>query len=496
MQWCLTPEPSLGQKGAAFMWIRKCYLDGASDIEPPIPDEYASNEEFYPPAQTMKQKQYVEKLRGIADKNAKKLGLSRRAFLQTSCGMAAAMLAFNEVFGKTYEVNPIEALEPAAQTERWPKSEFIFDNQTHHIDVETGWFEKTPAGRDAAAFLRRFRPQEKTTIASLEALNESHYIKELFFDSDTIMSIISGVPSSNFNADNILPPDKMVKTRNEVNGFANSQRMLSHGLLRPNFGPAEYEEMDRQAKELKINSWKLYPGAEIGKGAWWLDDEKMTYPFWERTEKMGIRNICVHKGLPLGLFNEEHCHPKDVEKAARDFPHLNFIIYHSGFNPGAPRQEGQVMGPQYIPWVSELIDIVKRNKFKNVYFELGSTWNALSMARPEGAMHMFGQLLAMGCEDQIIWGTDSIWGGSPQSQIERFRKFQISDEVAEKYHYPKLTPAIKEKVFGLNAARLYKIDVRAKRAAITTDKIAQLKEEYMEHPTPSNTQFGWVWRNA
>ncbi|MGH9822521.1 MAG: hypothetical protein ACREDR_04625, partial [Blastocatellia bacterium] len=298
------------------MWIKKCYLDAQSDIEPPIPDEYVSNEEFYPPGQTEKQRQYVDRLRVLADKNAKRLGVSRRAFLQTSCGMAAAMICFNEVFGKTYEVHAAEALEPAAYNEAWPKKEFIFDNQTHHIDVESGWFEKTQAGRDAAAFLQRFRPNEKTTIASLEALNETHYIKELFFDSDTVMSIISGVPSSNFNVDNILPPDKMVKTRNEVNAWAHSQRMLSHGLLRPNFGPAEYEEMDRQAKDLKINSWKLYPGAEIGKGAWWLDDEKMTFPFWERTPKLGITNICVHKGLPLGLFNEEHCHPKDVEGAA------------------------------------------------------------------------------------------------------------------------------------------------------------------------------------
>jgi predicted TIM-barrel fold metal-dependent hydrolase len=433
------------------------------------------------------------RLREMAARNARKLGVTRRRFLQSSCGMAAAMICFNEVFGKTYDVDPIEALDPAAFEEKWPKNEFIFDNQTHHIDVESGWFEKTEAGKEAAAFLRRFRPREKTTNEALEALNQAHYVKELFFDSDTVMAIISGVPTSEWR-ENILPPDKMVKTRNEINQWAASQRMLSHGLLRPNLGSAEMEEMERQAKTLKINSWKMYPGAELNKTAYWLDDEKMTYPFWERTRKLGIKNICIHKGLPLGLFNEEHCHPKDVEKAAKDFRDLNFIIYHSAWHPTAKVKEGMSDNPQYIPWVSELIDIVKRNNLKNVYFELGSTWNGLSGQRPEQAMHLFGQLLNLpGGEDQIIWGTDSIWGGSPQSQIDRFRRFQISDEIATKYGYKKLTPEIKAKVFGLNAARLYNINVKAKRNAIKTDKIAEQRHEYLENPQPSNTQYGWVW---
>ncbi|HKY04396.1 MAG TPA: amidohydrolase family protein [Blastocatellia bacterium] len=475
------------------MWIRKCYLDAQSDIESPVQTRVSSNEEFIPPAQSAQEREVENRLRDLADRNSRKLGLSRRQFLRTSAGMAAWMLCANEVFGRTYEVDPAEALDPQAYQERWPKSEFIFDNQTHHIDVESKWFETTESGKQAAAFLQRFRPNEKSTADSLARLNQTHYVKELFFDSDTIMSIISGVPTGSWK-ENILPPDQMVKTRNDVNRWAKSERMLSHGLLRPNLGASEMDEMERQAKVLKINSWKLYPGAEINRSAWWLDDEKNTYPFWERTRKLGIRNICVHKGLPLGLFNEEHCHPKDVEKAAKDFPDLNFIIYHSAFHPTARRKEGAASDPLYMPWISDLIDIVKRNNLRNVYFELGSTWNILSSARPELAMHLFGQLLNLpGGEDQIIWGTDSIWNGSPQSQIERFRRFQIRDDIAEKHGYKKLTPEIKAKVFGLNAARIYKIDVRAKRNAIKTDRIAALREEYQTNPQPSNTQFGWVW---
>jgi predicted TIM-barrel fold metal-dependent hydrolase len=480
------------------MWIRQCEADEEKPIQSPLPTEICSNEEFIPPPQTAELARWEARIAEMAGACAKQLGLTRRRFLQTSGGMAVAMLAYNEVFGKTYEVAPIEALDPAAYAEKWPKTEFIFDNQTHHIDVESKWFELTEPGKEAAAFLRRFRPNANSTAESLAQLNQAHYVKELFMDSDTMMAIISGVPTAQWN-ENILPPDKMVQTRNAINQSAGgSQRMLSHGLLRPNMGKAEIEEMERQFRKLKINSWKMYPGSMIGGGPYWLDDEKNTYPFWERSRKLGVKNICIHKGLPLGLFNEEYCHPKDVEKVAKDFPDLNFIIYHSGWHPtvaSSRRREGAAANPQYIPWCSELIDIVKKHNFKNVYFELGSTWNGLSTGNAVGAMHLLGQILNLpGGEDHIIWGTDSIWGGSPQSQIERLRRFQISDEVAEKYGYRKITPEIKAKIFGLNAASLYKIDVKAQRKAIQSDKIAEMKREYDEDPRPSNTQFGWVWR--
>ena len=64
----------------------------------------------------------------------------------------------------------------------------------------------------------------------------------------------------------------------------------------------------------------MYTGAELGEKAWFLDDEKVAYPFWERTKKLGVKNLCVHKGLPLGFFNEKACMPLDVEKAAKDWP--------------------------------------------------------------------------------------------------------------------------------------------------------------------------------
>jgi predicted TIM-barrel fold metal-dependent hydrolase len=415
--------------------------------------------------------------------------------------MAAALMALNEVFGPCYAVSAEEVEDQKAFEEKWPKDQFIFDMQTHHVDVSRKWYEDTPDGRKTLGFFRMLRPLAKDVKESLDLLNRGHYVKEIFGDSDTLMAVISGVPSRDWDK-NPLPPDQMVATRKYVNDLAGSQRVLSHGLLRPNLGKKEFEEMERQVKELKIDAWKMYTGAEIGEKAWFMDDEKVAYPFWERTKKLGVKNLCVHKGLPLGFFNEKACTPLDLEKAAKDWPDLNFIVYHSGYRgtgllaggTGPKVKDPETKDPQEVPWISDILRILKKNpKIKNVYFELGSTFAQLSASRPEACLHVLGQMIQVAGADHVLWGTDCIWSGSPQSQIVRLRKLTMKEELIKKYKYPELTDEIKNQIFGLNAAKLFGLDPKAKRKAIKADKLTKLREEYRKDPSPSNTQFGWVW---
>jgi predicted TIM-barrel fold metal-dependent hydrolase len=484
------------------MWVRQCELDATAEAPSPIPTRIASNEEFFPPPQSPQQKEVEARLADLSERAAKKQGLSRRAFLRTGSGMAAALVALNQVFGDCYSVAAEEVEDQKAFEEKWPKDGFIFDVQTHHVDVAKKWYEDTPDGRAVLRFFTQMRPGSKTTEEALDGLNRAHYVKEVFGDSDTTMAVISGVPSRDWDK-NPLPPDQMVATRKYVNDIAGSQRVLSHGLLRPNLGKAEFEEMERQVKDLKIDAWKMYTGAELGEKYWRMDDEKVAYPFWERTKKLGIKNLCVHKGLPLGFFNEKGCQPLDLEKAALDWPDLNFIVYHSGFRGFGTIAKGidkdrvvdpKTDDPQEIPWISDVLRILKKSpKIKNVYFELGATFNITSAYRPDTCLHMLGQMIQTAGADHILWGTDSIWGGSPQSQIARLRKLKMKDEFRDKYKYPELTDAIKNQIFGLNAAKLFGIDPEAKRKAIKADKLTRLRDEYQRNPSPSNTQFGWVW---
>src|SRR5437899_381564 len=122
------------------MWVRQADLDvGAETL--PIPSRIASNEEFIPPPQTPQQKEYEARLLALGDDAAKKQGLSRRAFLRTGSGMAAALFALNEVFGRCYDVDAAEIQNQDAFAEKWPKNQFIFDIQTHHVDVSRKWYE-------------------------------------------------------------------------------------------------------------------------------------------------------------------------------------------------------------------------------------------------------------------------------------------------------------------------------------------------------------------
>jgi uncharacterized protein len=482
------------------MWVRQCELDARAEAPSPIPTRIASNEEFIPPPQSPQQKEFEARLTELSAHFAQRQGLSRRDFLRTGSGIAAALLALNQVFGPCYDVHATEAEDQKAFEEKWPKDQFIFDVQTHHVDVSRKWYDDTPMGRQALRFFQMLRPALKVED-SLDQLNRIHYVKEVFGDSDTVMAVISGVPSRDWDK-NPLPPDLMVATRKYVNDLAGSQRLLSHGLLRPNLGKKELDEMERQIKELKIDAWKMYTGAELGENAWFMDDEKVAYPCWEKTKKLGVKNLCVHKGLPLGAFNEKACKPLDLEKAALDWPDLNFIVYHSGFRgfgalaggTGEKVEDPKTDDPQEIPWISDIFRILKKNpKIKNIYFELGSTFQMTSARDPEMAMHMLGQMIQTAGADHILWGTDSIWGGSPQSQIVRLRKLKVKPELMEKYKYPELTDEVKDQILGLNAAKLFGIDPKDKRQAIKADRLSQLRQEYRQDPVPSNTQYGWVW---
>ncbi len=121
------------------MWIRKSRKDRLTGKNLPLPTQVVSNEEYYPMPQSADQKKVEDLILAMADEYGRRLGLSRRAFLQTTGGMATAFLAMNEVFGESFKVSEAEVTEPAAFEEQWPKNQFIFDVQTHHVkDSITG----------------------------------------------------------------------------------------------------------------------------------------------------------------------------------------------------------------------------------------------------------------------------------------------------------------------------------------------------------------------
>ena len=78
-------------------------------------------------------------------------------------------------------------------------------------------------------------------------------------------------------------------------------------------------------------------------------------------------------------------------------------------------------------------------------------------ARPRFFAKVMGELLFWVGEDKMLWASDyAIW--EPRWQVEGFVDWE-SPEDAEFSDYPRLTTNGKKKILGLNAAKLYGIEV-------------------------------------
>jgi hypothetical protein len=482
-------------------WIRKSDLDAWLDRHLPVPTQVISNEEYRPIPQTPQQRQLEQEIVAGAEWQARSLGMDRRQFLRTSCGMAFAFAAMNSVFGRFFRVEAAELFEPAAVAENKARF-FIFDVQTHHVAMpnqaphaDQDFLHAVVGMRDMA---RKMNPALKDHEARIEDAYLENYIKEVFLDSDTDVVALSALPGTSEETD-VLTPEVIYKSRSWINELTSSPRVISHGYFSPDLGQQNLEYMHAQTEKLKIDAWKGYSGVARAKGkqGWRLDDEKLAYPALEYSRKKGIKNICVHKGLPFP-GDLKWWSPMDVTGAATHFPDLNFLVYHSGFKgleDALPAAEDGFGKTSYVPWVSDICSWKKKNpRVSNIYMEMGSTFAMMVSSSPLLATHVVGMIIDAFGPDHVLWGTDSIWWGSPQWQIEAFRRLEMPDQLMKRFGWKPLTDDVKRSIFGLNAARVYGVDPEAKRNPMPGDYIEKLRRMYKQSGalTPSNTQYGWV----
>ena len=430
-----------------------------------------------------------------ASVNAKRRSLSRRQFLVSACGAASTLLAFNQAnaaAGKTggwFDLDPEAALDSQIAASQLDKGEFIFDVQGHFVDPTGEWVKKLPPGVKRFTFA----PKGKCDFASdpdemsyLKCLNGDEFIKDVFLDSDTDMMVLSFVPSrSDAEPLTIESADAVRRIVDQMEG---SHRLLLHGRVNPNQA-GDVERMDELAQRWGVSAWKTYTQWGPDGRGFFLSDE-VGLRFIEKARDLGVKVICIHKGFPFGRRSYQHSQCSDIGKVAKLFPDVSFIVYHSGFVPG--NSEQAYTDGSNNDGVDTLIRSVRDNGVtpnSNVYAELGSTWRFV-MRDPDNAAHVIGKLLKYVGEDNVLWGTDSIWYGSPQDQIQAFRTFQISPEFRERYGYPEITPSVRAKVFGLNATRPYRINPADVSKYALSDSIARQRVAYQDNPQPHFQTYG------
>ena len=475
----------------------------------PIPTQIVSSEEYFPTAQTAQQQQVEARTRALGDELGRRHGLSRRAFFRTASGMAAAFLAMNEVYGPLFAAPRAEAADRAQADERARglAGQFVMDTHTHFLKDDTrltGFVRMREAVGRAG-----WNPGLAGKPQSLEDLKFDNYFKEIFLDSDTKVALISSAPSD-VPDDWFLTNEMMAKARATVNARLGGRRLLSHAIFTPG-QPGWMDALDRALADLKPDSMKGYTigdntNKDLSRHPWRLDDDKLVYPAYEKMAKAGVVNVCIHKGLfPPSLDQKypslrPYCDVRDVGKAAKDWPQLNFIIYHGAYRfPGGGDPADALARfdrTGRVDWVTDLAEIPGRHGVSNVYADLGQLFALTTVAQPRLTAALMGTLVRGMGVDHVIWGTDAVWTGAPQWQIEGLRRLEIPEDMQRRHGFAPLGAAdgpVKTAILGENVARLYRYDRRAELGGST--RLAELKAEYERSGIGrSNRRYGYVVR--
>ena len=310
-------------------------------------------------------------------------------------------------------------------------------------------------------------------------------MEEVFLRSDTSMVALSALPIAPEGSP--LSAETMDHARRLTEAACHDQRVLLHAQALPNVGDlqANLDAMSdavarvpdrvlegvhqlprplRRFRECVATRRRRSALARVGDA------------FLRHAVELGVPTVAAHKGLSTTLgYSSPFASPADVGPAARAHPDVRFLVYHSGFEADAV--EGPYDPGRADQGVNRLVTSMQAAGIgpnQNVYAELGTTWWSL-LARPEEAAHVLGKLLVHVGEDNVLWGTDAVFYGSPQGQIQAFRAFQISEQFQEQFGYPALTDDVKRKVLGLNALQLHDVDPVTVPCAFTRADLEQLR---------------------
>ena len=541
---------------------RHSYRDMTEDL--PVDVMPASNEEFLPPPPSREQIGIMRLADEETERYRRLFGMSRAQFVRTAAATAIGFWAIDVVrqgkYGNYGWAHNTATTHPCdlewdgrkgMETLRNLPGEFIFDVQSHHVDPDGEWRVTNPA---IHAFFNAVWPQASPLTGDqpsigpgghirgsgagetdpIQNLSRKHYLKEIFLDSATSAAVLSVVPTSP-DTRNPLPIEEAAETIELVNRLANSKRAVMHAFVMPNRGssgttntgsaiPPEplfmREELDLMVERAekyrdKLRGWKTYCAwGDVPNASGWTLDSDVGMQFLEQVLAVHRQfpevppTVATHKGFALPGFDQRAAAPRDVGIAAKAYPDVNIVVYHSGYDSGDDQRpyRGDAQADSSTNTVDALIKSLRENdydasKFRkkgkafgnvpNVWAELGSVWRDV-MHDPDQAAHLLGKLITHVGPKRVAWGTDSLWYGSPQSEIVALRRFDFTERGKELYNLPyglegdvedptrrAPNPArtIRNGILGRNVAAAYNFDPDRRRDVISCDDVAKVKDE-------------------
>jgi len=469
--------------------------DPDGEVRLPVGVTPATNGEYVPDLPTRHERAVEAAALAHADDAARAVGMDRRHFLQTAGGVAAVLATIDLAAcsppaphtsspttstarsttsrpGGSFTVPPAHDVE-ACEHALGGDGEFVVDVHTHHVTPDGPWTKNAP--ETVQLVLGMVAACGATN--QLECANRAVYLHDLFLASDTTVAMLSDVPNSG-PANAPLPFVDQLGTQQLAAQltYGGASRILIHNVIAPNFGDLSerLDEMETTARTGKVAAFKVYTAWGPDGHGFSLDDPAIGLPVIQKAHDLGVNVFVAHKGLPLVNFDPSHNGPDDIVAVSRDFPDMQFVVFHGAWDKShveGPYDPNSRVG---IDTLLRALDVHGVPPNSNVWVDVATVWREV-LREPTTASHAIGKLLKRVGEHRVLWGTDAIWYGSPQAQLQAFRAFAISAEYQDQFGYPALTGPVKAQVLGLNAAKLFDLDVHATRCGLAHDPLSDAK---------------------
>jgi hypothetical protein len=317
---------------------------------------------------------------------------------------------------------------------------FVVDSHIHYWDASPdnwvpgqeayakGWIECFHAYQSLGP------PETHWPMEKFQKYTEGDLIRDVFEEGHVDVAIFQPTDLRSWYAEGFNTTERDATLQQKYPG-----RFILNTRFDPREGDAGLKQFEERVRRYGCTGVKLYTAEWLGASRGWTLKDPAAWRFLDKAQELGIKNVHVHKGPTIWPLDKDAFDVADVDQAATRFQDLNFIVEHVG-----------------LPRIEDFCYMATQEP--NVYAGLSVVTGAEMYLRPRFFSKVMGELLHWVGEDKMTFGSDyAIW--EPRWQIEGLIAWDYPDETFS--DYPRLSTAGKKKILGLNAARLYDIEVPA-----------------------------------
>jgi predicted TIM-barrel fold metal-dependent hydrolase len=317
---------------------------------------------------------------------------------------------------------------------------FVFDSHLHFWDASP---ENWVKGQEefAEGWIKCFHayqglgpPDTHWSLEHFQKYSAEDFQKDVFEEGHVDMAVLQSTYLRQWYTNGFNDIEKNASILDQFKG-----KLILNGRFDPREGDAGLRQLEEDHAKYGLKGVKLYTAEWYKDSRGWKLTDPEARPFLDKCAELGIKNVHVHKGPTIWPLDKDAFDVSDVDHVATDYNgKLNFIVEHVG-----------------LPRIEDFCFMATQEP--NVYAGLAVVIGGLMHARPRFFNKVMGELLFWVGEDKMTFGSDyAIW--EPKWQVEGFVDWEMPDD--EEYSdYPRLDTSGKKKILGLNAAKLYGVEV-------------------------------------